>query len=213
MSRGFAEFDAERAAAFDAMAEWWDQRVTPPRPELLSELLDSVDVDGKTVLDIGSGTGVLLSAVAHRRPRVWIACDLSERMLEMLKAKYSQSVPGLVTLRADAHSLPLDNDSVDIVICNGVYPHFHDKTRALKEISRVLRPPGSLVVNHFVSRERVNDIHAASENEILRADLLPPATELASLLTSIGFEVSSCTDTEELYRVTALLPSAGGRCC
>jgi ubiquinone/menaquinone biosynthesis C-methylase UbiE len=211
VGRRLAEFDTKRAAVFDAMAEWWDQRVIPPRPELLSELLDSVGVDGKTVLDVGSGTGVLLSAAMHRKPSIWIACDLSERMLEVLRAKYGHSMPSLVTLRADAHSLPLDDGSVDVAICNGVYPHFHDKRRALEEIHRVLRPSGSLIINHFVSRETVNSIHLSSENEVLRADLLPPATELASLLTSIGFVVSSCTDTGELYRVTAVLPATGER--
>lgn len=201
-------FDKTRAEIFDKMADTWDRRVNSPSPESLAELLDSLRIEGKIVLNIGSGTGVLLSAVGGRRPEKWIACDLSQRMLEILGAKHAGRLPFLELLRADAHSLPLDDDCIDVVICNGVFPHFHDKRRALLEIRRVLRPGGTLVINHFISREEVNRIHSSSEAEILRGDLLCPAGDLAQLLSSIGFTVTDCIDTDELYRVSAIRAAA-----
>jgi len=198
-------FDLARAAVFDSMADTWDERASQPPFEALAGLLDSVGIDGSVVLDIGSGTGVLLSALEGRNPKKWIACDLSKKMLEVLSAKYRGKVPGLELLLADAHSLPLEDNSVDVVICNGVYPHFRDKRRALLEIRRVLKPGGILAINHFVSRAKVNAIHSSSEAEILRGDLLPPASEVAELLASMGFAVTCCVDTDELYRVTAVL--------
>lgn len=207
MSCDNSEFDCARATVFDSLADEWDHRVTPPSAEALSQLIDSIEIDGKTVLDIGSGTGVLLSAVAGRSPKKWIACDLSQRMLEILRERYEGKIAGLVTLQADAHSLPLRDDNVDVVLCNGVYPHFHDKRRALSEIRRVLRPSGVLIINHFVCRDRVNSIHGSSENEVLRVDLLPPAIELVELLNSIGFTASHYTDTDDLYRIRATLPT------
>ncbi len=207
MSLDDFEFDHARAAVFDSLADGWDERVARPSTEALSQLIDSIEINGKVVLDIGSGTGVLLSAVTSKSPAKWIACDLSQRMLDILRERHEGRIAGLETLRADAHCLPLCDDTIDVVLCNGVYPHFRDKRRALLEIRRVLRPSGALIINHFVGRDTVNRIHGSSENEVLRVDLLPPACELVELLRSIGFVVLSQTDTGDLYRVVATLPA------
>ena len=68
MSLDDLEFDHARAAVFDSLADGWDERVARPSTEALSQLIDLIEINGKVVLDIGSGTGVLLSAVTSKSP-------------------------------------------------------------------------------------------------------------------------------------------------
>lgn len=78
------------------------------------DLINVADVKGKTVLDIGAGTGVLLNAGLASCPKRWIACDLSSQMLQILNEKF-QDNPALITLHTDVHKLPLQSQSVDTV--------------------------------------------------------------------------------------------------
>lgn len=199
-------FDHARAAIFDELAPEWDNHVKAPDREALQELVDLLDIDGLVVLDIGAGTGVLLQAVEDRAPARWIACDISKRMLEILQNKYQGKIKGLEILVADSQDLPLDDQSVDRVVCNGVFPHFADKAAALLEIYRVLKPGGLLVINHFAGRDKINQIHGSSSNEVLRSDLLMTMDELRSLLQSTGFEVLSTVDSDELCRAVVKRP-------
>jgi len=74
-------FDAGRERVFDCMAPHWDGMAPPVPPEKIRELIDIADVKGKTVLDVGAGTGILVEAGLSAGARRWIACDLSGEWL------------------------------------------------------------------------------------------------------------------------------------
>lgn len=195
-------FDHRREAVFDQMAEEWDKRVPAPPPEVIARFLDILDLAGKEVLDVGAGTGVLAGAALALRPARWVCCDLSTKMLARAEVKWGDN-PAFRTLHADAHNLPLACESFDVVVCNGVLPHFENRRMALAELARVLRPGGLLAVNHFIGRRQVNEIHASSASEVLHSDLLPPVEEISRQLQGLGFEILTSLDTDTLYRIIA----------
>src|SRR5512137_2560290 len=75
---------------FDKLYHLFD----PPLPDGVIERLEEIVasgniVKGATVLDVGSGTGVLVPLIQRRKPEHIYACDLSEAMLEQLGKNYA----------------------------------------------------------------------------------------------------------------------------
>lgn len=105
------------------------------------------DLNRPVVADVGSGTGLLTLALAEDAQRIW-AIDISERMCDYLRAKSSSAgFENIDTVVASAVSLPLVDDSVDLVVSNYCFHHLtdNDKRRAVGEVFRVLRPGGRFV--------------------------------------------------------------------
>jgi arsenite methyltransferase len=104
---------------------------------------------GDTVLDIGSGSGtdVLLAAMAVGPSGRVIGLDLTRAMLAKLEATVAAAgVSNVQVLEGNAEHLPLPDASVDVVTSNGVLNLVPDKRAAFAEIGRVLRPGGRLQI-------------------------------------------------------------------
>ena len=104
--------------AFDKLYHLFE----PPLPEGVLERLEKIVAYGKvtrgdTVLDVGSGTGILIPIIKKYNPGRIYACDLSGRMLEQLTKNY----PDVETRKADVRDLKLREDSIDLVFINACY--------------------------------------------------------------------------------------------
>lgn len=118
------------------------------------------DLNQPVVADIGSGTGLLTLAMAPDAERVW-AIDISERMCDYLRAKASSAeLTNVETVVASAVSLPLVDESVDVVVSNYCFHHLSDadKHRAMDEAFRVLRPGGRFVFGDMMFRVSVANV-------------------------------------------------------
>ena len=107
---------------------------------------------GDTVVDIGSGTGLLSLAFAAHAARVW-AIDSSAAMNEYLRAKAaSADLENIEAVLASAVSLPLIDGIADLVVSNYCLHELRrvDKLRALAEVRRVLKPGGRLVIGDMM---------------------------------------------------------------
>jgi ubiquinone/menaquinone biosynthesis C-methylase UbiE len=107
---------------------------------------------GHTVVDLGSGTGLLSLVFAERTAQVW-AIDSSPAMNEYLRVKAtSADLDNVKTVLASAVSLPLVDEIADLVVSNYCLHELRrvDKLRALAEARRVLRPGGRLVIGDMM---------------------------------------------------------------
>jgi ubiquinone/menaquinone biosynthesis C-methylase UbiE len=102
---------------------------------------------GERILDVGCGTGALIRAVLRAQPRAHVmGVDLSPAMLEIARSG-SGSLAALVV--ADAASLPLPDGSFDAVVSVSSFHFWADAPRALRELARIIRPGGRLVVTDW----------------------------------------------------------------
>ena len=99
---------------------------------------------GRT-FDLGCGTGSAFPMLREREFDV-VGIDLSSQMIAVAKQRYADD-RGIEVSRGDAEFLPFADASFDVVTCLGVFESLPDYIPAVREIARVLRPSGLLVLS------------------------------------------------------------------
>jgi 2-polyprenyl-3-methyl-5-hydroxy-6-metoxy-1,4-benzoquinol methylase len=100
---------------------------------------------GRYVLDVGSGNGYVLGKYAEKGARVY-GVDLTQTAIDLCRRRFQfLGLPGHFCA-ASAEELPFSDDAFDCVCCMGVLHHTPNPARAAREIFRVTRPGGRLVV-------------------------------------------------------------------
>jgi ubiquinone/menaquinone biosynthesis C-methylase UbiE len=185
-------------AYFNAQAEIWDEKIAEKDTSRLECIAACLTIEpGATILDVGTGTGVLLPYLLDKAGAEGklIALDHAEKML--LKAKAKNLRGNISYICADIMSVPLADEICDTVVCYSSLPHFPDKPQALLEIKRVLKKGGELFICHTSSREHINGIHR--QIPTVQNDLLPDAIEMTFLLTNAGFTAIKVEDKMDSY--------------
>jgi SAM-dependent methyltransferase len=132
-----------------------------PKIDLPAVVLDAAGVpSGGVVADIGCGNGVYLAELARRAvPSRVIGMDLSPGMLAAASAR---GIGAAALVNADATALPLRQASVDLTLAMHMLYHLPDPLDAVRELRRVTRPGGAVVVG----------LNGAGHQEELRAALM-----------------------------------------
>lgn len=99
---------------------------------------------GQSVLDVACGTGVLARAAARRvgATGAVVGADINDGMLAVAR----RSSPGITWKKCPAEALAFGDRSFDVVTCQFGLMFFTDRTKAVREMARVLRPGGHLAV-------------------------------------------------------------------
>ncbi len=143
--------DQGESGKFDALAApWWDAEgdlktlhdINPPRVEYLAE---RVKLDGRRVLDVGCGGGVLSEALAALGASV-TGIDAAERALEVARLHMAESGLDIDYRHVTAESLAGDEAaSFDVVCCLEVLEHVPDPESTVRACAELCRPGGTLL--------------------------------------------------------------------
>jgi ubiquinone/menaquinone biosynthesis C-methylase UbiE len=107
--------------------------------------------EGERVLEIGPGTGYYTFELAERIGGGQVdVFDIQQEMLDhVMRAASKRGVTNVQPALGDAQALPYADDSFDAVVLITVLGEIPDQDRALREVARVLRPGGRLVVGEM----------------------------------------------------------------
>ncbi len=109
------------------------------------------DYPDASVLDMGCGAGHA-SFVAAQNVSTVVAYDLSAHMLDVVaQAAEARQLKNITTRQGYVESLPFADNAFDIVISRYSAHHWHDVGAALREVNRVLKPGGLLIVMDVMS--------------------------------------------------------------
>lgn len=129
--------EAERFIAF---LEWVEN--LPPAIELRKRSYELLDAhSGDTVIDVGCGTGKVVSELADHELTV-IGVDVSQQMISVAGRRF----PSCDFRTADAEVLPFQDGAVTHYRAERLYQHLKNPARALAEAKRVLAPGGRIVL-------------------------------------------------------------------
>jgi len=182
----------ERTAAtrqfFDDIAPDWDRMTA----EVLGELNLGKEIQARLpkcecAADIGCGTGDLLEILAKSAQTV-IGVDNSPKMLELAEERFSDDANMSIRIGEMTH-LPLRDWEADCAVTSLVLHHLARPIDAIKEVGRVLKIGGRLLIAEF-------DVH---ENELMRSEygdrrLGIPQEKMVTWLEQARFDVKSVTE-------------------
>jgi ubiquinone/menaquinone biosynthesis C-methylase UbiE len=169
--RTLATAAAATATAATAAAAWWWTDSAPypyaqrglldiPLPFLTNRRLDAIlgARPGERMLEIGPGTGLQALHVAHTlggTGRLDIV-DVQDAMLDCVMRRASaRGIASICPVRADARDLPFPDANFDAAYLVTVLGEIPEPGAAVRELRRVLKPSGRLVVGEFFDRHYV----------------------------------------------------------
>lgn len=189
---------------FDKLAETWDDDEVLSTPDKVREMIGYMDLKpGQQILDLGTGTGVLLPFIAEIvGPSGKItAVDYSNEMLKRAKEKFQGLDPAPEFLNLDFENENIKGE-YDRIILYCVYPHLHSPIDTLKWLKKVnLKPDGKIIIAFPCSNSFINNIHKEKHSE---SDLLPEPALLMKYLNNEGLDASVTSDTPGSYVVTVI---------
>jgi len=159
---------------------------------------------GEVVLDLGSGGGidVLLSAKRVGPTGKAYGLDMTDEMLALANENKKKSgIANVEFLKGEIESIPLPDNSVDVVISNCVINLSADKGKVLREAFRVLKPGGRFAVSDVVTRGEI--LPEIRKSVLLWVGCIAGALdegEYRSKLAAAGFEQVDVEPTR-IYRV------------
>ena len=126
--------------------------------KISKQLIEKVDCNGKDVIDVGCGTGILSLTALENGASKMVCVDISKLMLGKCKEKiaaeeYDDEI--IQFHEADAERLPFDDSSFDVVLFNMVLGMIPNQQATITELVRVLRPNGTIALsahgpNHYM---------------------------------------------------------------
>lgn len=214
-----ADIQAFRAAeheGWQAKVAAYDRYWSPLTTELGERLLEMVGVGSATrMLDVACGPGRLAAAASARGAAV-VGVDFSDRMVELARGLF----PAIEFRQGDAESLPLADETFDVVVVNFGVLHFSRPDYALVEAHRVLKPGGCLAfslwagpADHAGLRIMFDAIEAHGRVDAPLPEgppqfLFTEPRACATLLTTAGFDRASIS--QRLFRQRWRLPAPCG---
>ena len=185
----------EVIAFFDRLAPDWDAEMIRS-DEIIAAILDKAEVSaGKDVLDVATGTGVLIGDYLARGVASVTGIDISLNMVRIAQGKYPQE--NVKILCGDVERTDFDR-LFDCIVVYNAFPHFPDPARLIARLAALLKPGGTLTVAHGMSREKIDAHHHGAASRVSNG--LMPAEELSAIFAA-HLTVTAVISDDRMYQV------------
>ena len=185
----------EVIAFFDRLAPDWDAEMIRS-DEIIAAILDKAEVSAnKDVLDVATGTGVLIGDYLARGVASVTGIDISPNMARIAQGKYPQE--NVKILCGDVERTDFDR-LFDCIVVYNAFPHFPDPARLIAHLASLLRPGGTLTVAHGMSREKIDAHHHGAASRVSNG--LMPAEELSEIFAA-HLTVTAVISDDRMYQV------------
>lgn len=187
-----------QAQFFDSIAKDWDNIIEVNELKI-NTLLSKINIkDNQSILDVGTGTGVLIPFLKKLNQTGFIkGVDISSQMLGIAKEKFKDNK------NLSFEILDVENDKInekfDKIILYSMFPHLQNKTLTIKSlVENNLKENGQLMIAHSNSREFLNNMHK-EKDETVKNDRLICVKKQKSLFEDVGLNVSEAFENDEIY--------------
>lgn len=184
---------------FDEMASRWDD-ICYHDPVKLRFMLSRLCMrPGDSVLDIGTGTGVMIpflrEIIGTEAPVT--AVDSSSGMISVARNKFRKDEHTRFFVQDIEKNTPVQ--LYDHIILYSVYPHLYDKITVISHlVRRNLKNKGALLIAHSQGRKELNGVHDNLEAPVYSTPLIP-VEEQRDQFRRAGLEVTEAYENDEMY--------------
>lgn len=174
------------------------------RPGSIAVWMDEFAVHAPTarplaVLDLGSGTGRFTPALANTFGGPVYGVEPSAKMRSVATAESAH--PDVTYLEGSAESIPLRDQSCDVVLMFVSLHHVQQREAAAREIARVLRPGGRVLIRSVFS-DRMPDLrwhHFFPRACDIEMQMFPTSDSVTQLFAGVGLQPITLTAIEEQF--------------
>lgn len=188
----------EQTGFFDQVCERWDTMCRHDEKKL-RYLLSRISMQsGDSVLDVGTGTGVLIPYIRELNRHGDIrAVDLSSGMIAVASRKYENDEHLLFQI-ADVESDDIPGRYHQILLYS-VFPHLELREKTVfRLVSHNLKPEGVLLIAHSQSREELNRMHRRRDERVSE-DMLVDIQAQKQKLEQNGLQVLEAVENDDFY--------------
>jgi ubiquinone/menaquinone biosynthesis C-methylase UbiE len=194
-----SEYVAQTRAFFAGRAATWDAKFGDDLPAYRAAVAEAGIRPGGVAIDVGCGTGRALPPLreAVGAAGAVIGVDLTPEMLAAAGPRSTTAKAALIL--ADARALPFATASVDAIFAAGLVNHLPDRAAGLRELARVTRPGGLLVLFHPTGRAAL----AARHGRVLSPDELLSEGVLRRCTAATGWRLTAYDDAPQRFFAVA----------
>lgn len=183
---------------FDMCAPEWDADMIR-YDDTVNRILDNAKIsEGKDVLDVACGTGVLIPDYLERKVRSVTAIDISSEMIKIAQEKYDQE--NVRFLCGDVEETDLDQ-KFDCIVVYNAFPHFPNPENLIRILASYLKEGGVLTIAHGMSRAMIDRHHTGKASRVSVG--LMSEEELADIFARY-LEVSVKISDDRMYQVAGI---------
>ncbi|MCQ2529930.1 MAG: class I SAM-dependent methyltransferase [Lachnospiraceae bacterium] len=188
----------EIKAFFDEQASHWDADLIK-NDEIINTILDNAGVErganeGKSILDVACGTGVMMEFYKERGYQDVTGIDISDKMIEKAKEKF----PEVTFICGDVEQVNFERKFDHIVVYNA-FPHFPSGVDLIERLSELLNEGGTLTVAHGMSKKQIDNHHKGVAARVSTG--LISAGVLAKIFKYFKLDVTSEISNDFMYQV------------
>ena len=182
----------------NSIAEKWDSTINVDEKRI-NKLLSQISIkNGDSVLDVGTGTGVLIPFYKEiNKDGEITGVDMSEGMINVAKRKFGE----LYNVKFEI--LDVENDSIekkfDKIVLYSMFPHLNNRVEAVKKlVSNNLKENGKLLIAHSDSREFLNNLHSNADERVSE-DILIEVNKQKEAFEKASLKVTKAYEDDEIY--------------